>query len=585
MSERTSPISRFMNRRAQETKDGELSRRDFLRMAAVFGLSISMAGNMLGLSPTEAEAAVDFDWDKLAEESPFEIKNLLIELAQKDCGAGCNYINAGRGNPNFLNTTARKGLSLFMLFAAEAAEKDSKQTDVGFRRSKAGLAAELDAFLKKHADEPGAAFLKKAMDHVETGLGMDQDTAVFQLVDAIQGDFYPDPPRILPVTEAAVNQYVSKIVFQNQKHAKYKLFATEGATGAMIYLFNSLKENFVLKENDTVAIVTPIFSPYLELPVLRDYGLKTVNLHYERGKPWAEDGPELQTLAKSEVKALYLVNPTNPTSMSLDKQTVMRIAKTVQTKNPNLVVISDTVYASFVDEFHTLCSYIPDNCLGVYSYSKYFGVTGWRLGVVMISENCIVNNIIARLSKTEKKQLAERYTATSTDPATLTFMQRLEMDSRQVALAHTGGLSCPQQVAMVLFSLFELADTENVYKGKIMGILKKRWDALFTGLKQKAPDGPDLTRYYALLNVQDLAEQYHGKDFAASLPKDHHYLEFTFDLARREHVVCLPGAGFAGPEWSARVALANIGEQDCTDIAAAMRSVLKYYYDEWKKKG
>ncbi len=576
-------ITEFMTQRAQEAHNGTLSRRDFLRMAAVFGLSISVAGNMLGLSATEAEAAVDFDWEKLAEESPFEIKNLLIELAQKDCGPGCNYINAGRGNPNFLNTTARKGLSLFMLFAAQAAEKNSEQTDVGFRRSQDGLGVELDAFLKVHADAPGATFLGKAMDHVEHSLGMDKDTAIYQLVDAIQGDFYPDPPRILPVTEAAVNQYISKIVFQKQKHAKYNLFATEGATGAMIYLFNSLKENFVLREGDTVAIVTPIFSPYLELPLLRDYGLKTVNLHYERGKVWKENGPELRTLAKPKVKALYLVNPTNPTSMSMDKQTVMRIAKTVQEHNPTMVVISDTVYASFVDEFHTLCSHIPDNCLGVYSYSKYFGVTGWRLGVVMISENCVVNSIIAKLSKTEKKLLAKRYSITSTDPDSLTFLQRLEMDSRQVALAHTGGLSCPQQVAMVLFSLFELADTENKYKNKIMGILKKRWNALFSGLKIDVPDGPDLTRYYALLDVQNLAKQYYGKEFADSLPKNHHYLEFTFDLARREHVVCLPGAGFAGPEWSARVALANIGEQDCRDIAGAMRSVLEYYFQKWRK--
>ncbi|WP_147820929.1 bifunctional aspartate transaminase/aspartate 4-decarboxylase [Salidesulfovibrio onnuriiensis] len=577
-------VPEFIHKHAEEAKQGGLSRRDFLRMAAVFGLSVSMAGNLIGLTTDEARAAADFDWDALAKESPFEIKNLLIDLAKKDCGAGCNFINAGRGNPNFLNTTARKAFGLFTIFAAEAAEKGSQYPDIGYRRSKAGLGAELDAFLKKHKDADGAQFLGQAMQYAEKNMSMDADEVVYELVDAIQGDFYPDPPRILPVTEKISNAYLNKIVFSGKPHpGQFSLFATEGATGAMIYLFNSLKENFVLKPGDKVAIVTPIFSPYLELPVLKDYGLVPVLLEYDRGKPWKPGNDELKRIADKGVKALYMVNPTNPTSMSMDAETVKNIAATVRKDNPDMVVISDTVYASFVEEFNTLCSIIPENCLGVYSYSKYFGVTGWRLGVVMINKDCVVDKIIAGLSKTEKKALADRYKITSTKPDTLTFRERLEMDSRQVALAHTGGLSCPQQAAMCFFSLFELLDPKYIYKGHIRAILKERWDALFNGLGIAVPDGKDLTRYYALFDVLDLAKHYYGQQFADSLPKNHHYLEFTFDLARRQHVVCLPGAGFAGPNWSSRVALANIGTQDCTDIAAAMKAVLKYYYDEWKK--
>jgi len=577
-------VPEFLNKQAEETKNGGLSRRDFLRMAAVFGLSVSMAGNLIGLSTEEARAAADFDWDALAKESPFEIKNLLIDLAKKDCGPGCNFINAGRGNPNFLNTTARKALGLFTIFAAEAAEMGSKYPDIGYRRSKKGLAAELNDYLKHYEGVPGAAFLKEAMNYAERNLGMKPDEVVYELVDAIQGDFYPDPPRILPVTEKIATHYLNKIVFSGTPpKGTFSLFATEGATGAMIYLFNSLRENFVLKPGDKVAIITPIFSPYLELPVLKDYDLAPVLLEYDRDKPWKTGGKELNAIADKSVKALYMVNPTNPTSMSMDAQTVQNIAETVRKNNPNMVVISDTVYASFVEEFNTLCSVIPQNCLGVYSYSKYFGVTGWRLGVVMIYEDCVVDKIIAGLSKSEQKALAERYKIASTTPDKLTFRERLEMDSRQVALAHTGGLSCPQQTAMCFFSLFELLDPKYVYKSHIRAILKERWDALFAGLDMKAPDGKDLTRYYALLDVLDLAGRYYGQEFADGLPKNHHYLEFTFDLARRQHVVCLPGAGFAGPKWSSRVALANIGTQDCTDIAAAMKAVLKYYYDEWKK--
>ncbi|MBT3261671.1 hypothetical protein HN362_05615, partial [bacterium] len=52
---------------------------------------------------------------KYEQLSPFEIKNNLIEMAQK---SGPNILNAGRGNPNFLNTTARKAFSQLNLFAS-----------------------------------------------------------------------------------------------------------------------------------------------------------------------------------------------------------------------------------------------------------------------------------------------------------------------------------------------------------------------------------------------------------------------------------------------------------------------------------
>ena len=85
------------------------------------------------------------------------------------------------------------------------------------------------------------------------------------------------------------------------------------------------------------------------------------------------------------------------------------MADTIRVHNPEMVIISDTVYASFVDEFNTFGKKLPENILGVYSFSKYFGVTGWRLGVVMIHENCVVERIIRRLPKKQQAMLDIRY--------------------------------------------------------------------------------------------------------------------------------------------------------------------------------
>lgn len=564
----------------EETRRGGISRRDFFKYAAIFGLSVSAAGRLLGLTEPEiARAEATVDWLGLAQESPFEIKNILIEKAQAACAkSGGTMLNAGRGNPNFLNTEVRKSFALLTLFAATLAEKGCSVSDVGYRQPEEGMAAALKAFLKDHQGEPGATFLEDAFDSAVQNLNLKADTIAFQLVDGIQADFYPDPPRIFPVTEQIVGRYLDRVVFSGAPpQGKFHLFATEGATAAMIYIFNSLKENMILNPGDKVAIVTPIFSPYLELPVLKDYGLEPVYIQGKETMGWQVPDAEVAKLRDPRVKALYMVNPTNPTSVSLNADTVKRMADTIRTHNPDMVIISDTVYASFVDEFNTFGKELPENILGVYSYSKYFGVTGWRLGVVMVHEKCIINQLIKKLPKAKQAQLDVRYRLISTKPGEILFHERLEMDSRQVALAHTGGISGPQQVAMCLFSLYELLDSNYAYKKSIMDILKKRWSALYGALGLPEPQGRNLTRYYALIDLKKMAERMYGPVFSEQLSKGHS-LEFLFKLAEDHATVCLPGEGFAGPAWSLRVALANISETDCRNVGQAIVAVMKQYH-------
>ncbi|MGY6581672.1 hypothetical protein [Klebsiella pneumoniae] len=44
------------------------------------------------------------------------------------------------------------------------------------------------------------------------------------------------------------------------------LVAVEGGTAALAYIFNSLKENKIIKNGERIAIGCPFFNPYLEIP-------------------------------------------------------------------------------------------------------------------------------------------------------------------------------------------------------------------------------------------------------------------------------------------------------------------------------
>jgi len=72
-------------------------------------------------------------------------------------------------------------------------------------------------------------------------------------------------------------------------------------------------------------------------------------------------------------------------------------------KRPDLILLTDDVYGTFVPGFRSLMGEFPRNTLGVYSYSKYFGCTGWRLGTIAIHEDNIFDEIIAKHPESIKK--------------------------------------------------------------------------------------------------------------------------------------------------------------------------------------
>lgn len=519
--------------------------------------------------------------------SPFEIKNVLIDMAEESCrkrlaqGEKCRVLNAGRGNPNFLNTTARQAFCQLSMFAAELANTYEAHPDLGLRPEKDGIAGKLKNYLNKKTGEDGAAFLKSSIDYAEKNLGLDPDEFVFELVDATLGDFYPSPPRILPNVEKIINTYLAEVLFPHSTPppGTFDLFATEGATAAMVYIFKSLRENGLLSIGDHIAIITPIFSPYLEIPNLNDYQLVQIHIEGDEDLGWQIPDEEIAKLKDTRIKALFLVNPTNPTSVGLAAKTIKKIAEVVRTERKDLIILTDTVYATFVDEFHTLLKEVPENTICVYSYSKYFGATGWRLGVVMLKEDNIMDKLIAELPKNDKDILNNRYAIDSTSPETIKFIDRIEMDSRDVALAHTGGLSCPQQCIMAFFSLFEIMDKDKKYKKSIKELLNKRIKNLYDNLGIKTTEGPDKTHYYALVDIGRMAKDKYGDAFANYLMENFTLLDFLFKLAKEKLVICLPGKGFAGPEWSLRVSLANLDDNAYIDIGKGISEVMKELYD------
>jgi aspartate 4-decarboxylase len=516
---------------------------------------------------------------------PFEIKDELIKLAKKTSRTTQSaFLNAGRGNPNWIATTPREGFFLLGQFAITESKRVMEHpAGVGGMPQAHGIAGRFEAWLAKHADMPGASFLSKMVPFATKTFGFDPDAFVHELVDSIIGDNYPVPDRMLVHNERIVHEYLMWAMCGNPRPAgKFDIYAVEGGTAAMCYIFKSLKANRLLRPGDTIALGTPIFTPYIELPHLEDYGLKFITIQAPQENRFQFTDAELKKLEDPNVKAFFLVNPGNPTGVAMCKEVIAKITNLVKTKRPDLIILTDDVYGTFVHDFRSLLGELPHNTIGVYSYSKYVGCTGWRLGVIVVHEDNIFDRMIAELPDADLKALDKRYGGLVLEPRKLKFIDRIVADSRDVALNHTAGLSLPQQVMMSLFSLAEMMDGAKLYQKACMEICHRRAKALLEGLGLEVSPNPLFNAYYGLIDFEFWARKNIGQDAVEYLKKNVHPLDLAFRLAEDHGIVLLNGGGFEAPDWSLRVSLANLPDEVYEDIGRGVRSVARGYRDAFE---
>ncbi|MGV8981569.1 aspartate 4-decarboxylase [Clostridium sp.] len=520
--------------------------------------------------------------------SPFELKDKLIDLAEESNKSGAHsLLDAGRGNPNWIAASPREAFFTFGQFAVEESRRVWSDNDLAGMPSKEGISGRFLDFTKTHKDAPGIDLLSKMINYGITVKGFNADNWVHELVDGIIGDNYPQPDRMLTHVESVVNDYlIQELCYNEPLEGKFRTFAVEGATAAMCYIFDTLIANNILSKGDKIALMAPIFTPYLEIPHLPRYDFEVVNVLADEitddgRRTWQYSSKEIEKIRDPNIKALFIVNPSNPASVAIKPETVIQLKNIVDNDNPDLMIISDDVYSTFVDEFRSLMADLPYNTIGVYSYSKYFGVTGWRLGTISLYEDNVFNKLLREQDEDKKERARRRYGGISTDPDSIPFIDRMVADSRQVALNHTAGLSTPQQVQMAFFSLFAIVDKENRYKKLTKDICRGRKKLLFEGLGIDLPIDPFDAYYYTQFDLLEWAGRNYNGEFAQYLQESYKPVDILIRLAEQSSIVLLGSSGFNGPEWAIRISLANLNDDSYSKIGKVLNKIMEEYAREW----
>jgi len=265
---------------------------------------------------------------ELEQLSPFELKDFLITLAKEKAEEDPSlFLNAGRGNPNWIATTPRDAFFTFGRFAVEEAKRPLNLLDVGGMPQRDGVAKRFNDWVGRNKSEPGVRLLREMVTYAIDELGFNADAFLHELTDSIIGDQYPVPDRMLVHAEKVAHAYMLKEMCNGKPPpGKFEIFAVEGGTAAMCYIFNTLKANRLLKKGDRIAIGVPVFTPYLEMAHLEDFDLEIVpivanalpNVDAEAGQ-YPEK--EINKLLDKRIKAFFVVNPANPPSFAIQDKT------------------------------------------------------------------------------------------------------------------------------------------------------------------------------------------------------------------------------------------------------------------------
>jgi LL-diaminopimelate aminotransferase len=137
-------------------------------------------------------------------------------------------------------------------------------------------------------------------------------------------------------------------------------------------------------KGDSVLIPNPAYPVYKRGVILA--GGKILDMPLLREKSWRPDFKKLRKRNLSKVKLLFLNYPNNPTGAIADRDFFKEVVDFA--KENEIVICHDMAYSeiTFDDNKSVSMFQIPgakERTLEFFSFSKTYGMTGWRLGFVV----------------------------------------------------------------------------------------------------------------------------------------------------------------------------------------------------------
>ena len=157
-----------------------------------------------------------------------------------------------------------------------------------------------------------------------------------------------------------------------------RIIVTPGSSGAFILTFTGLFD-----VGDTIGVGSPGYPSYRQI-------LKALSLNNSTIKTFNNNKfqPVVADIINNSLDGLLVASPANPTGSMLNKYDLEKLIDACKMKQT--VFISDEIYHGIEYESRAVSALeVSDDCIVINSFSKYFSMTGWRLGWIVVPKNHI----------------------------------------------------------------------------------------------------------------------------------------------------------------------------------------------------
>ncbi len=188
---------------------------------------------------------------------------------------------------------------------------------------------------------------------------------------------YAPSSGIIPLREALVEK------LRTRNHLDVKLddvLITAGGAHALYVAFQA-----VLDAGDDMLLFSPYWTPIRDMVTgTRARPLLVPTASARRNGIAAT----LEQFSTPHTKAIYYNTPQNPSGVVFSRKEAEEVAEFA--KKHNLIVIADEAYEDLVyDDEHVSIASLPgmaERTITTYTFSKSYGMTGWRIGYVVAKE-------------------------------------------------------------------------------------------------------------------------------------------------------------------------------------------------------
>jgi len=158
---------------------------------------------------------------------------------------------------------------------------------------------------------------------------------------------------------------------------------TTGSSGGFILAFTAL-----FSAGEGLGVAVPTYPAYRNL--LQALNLEVINLEASLADRYQPTSDLIKAAKKQHphMAGIMIASPANPTGSMLDRAAMAAVVDACRAQN--LTLISDEIYHGLTyDKPAVSALELDDEAIVISSFSKYFSMTGWRIGWMVVPENLL----------------------------------------------------------------------------------------------------------------------------------------------------------------------------------------------------